>query len=1410
MNLVEFLKDLSQQNVELWIDGDQLRYRGPKEVLTPALLTKIKQHKAEILQLLREGVPTSQSYPLSHGQLGLWFLYKLAPLSAAYNLAFTVRIRSKLNVPALQCVLDALMVRHPMLRTTFRQRGAEPVQEVHGYQKVCFEEIDTSTWNWDELTKKAVEAYRCPFNLEQGPLLRVTLFTRSEQDHILLLTIHHIAVDGWSFGILLDELRLLYQAENTGQAASLPPIQWQYTDFVQWQNQMLPGQVGENLWFYWHKQLTGELPVLNLPTDRPRPPLQNYQGASYTFHLTKELTSRLRETAKALGGTLYMTLLAAFLVLLHRYTNQEDIIVGSPNNGRSQPEFAGTVGFFVNMLALRVNLAGNPTFSELLTQVRHTVLTAIAHQDYPAPLLVERLQLKRDPSLLGLFRVSFNLLSLQQIADVLELSLSSKAKATDWGGLLLEPFEIPQQEGQNDLVLDIIETTESVFGIIKYNTDLFDATTISRMVGHLQTLLESIVTNPSQQISLLSLLTEAERYDLLVVWNNTQVRYPQDKCIHQLFEAQVKLTPDAVAVVFEDQQLTYQELNAQANKIAHYLQALGVEPEVLVGICVDRSLEMVVGLLGILKAGGAYVPLDPRLPQERLEFMLSDSLFSVLLTQKKLVVHLPKHSAHLVCLDTDWDAISAKSEENPVSGVIPENLAYVIYTSGSTGTPKGVMIAHRSLVNAYLAWEDAYHLRAGISTHLQMASFSFDVFSGDLVRALCSGSKLVLCPREWLLVPEKLYGLMLEEEVDCAEFVPAVLRNLIEYLRTTKHNLNFMRLLVVGSDSWYVKEYEEFQHFCGHQTRLINSYGVSEVTIDSCYFENAKVNLPVDELVPIGRPFANTQIYILDRHLQPVSIGVPGELHINGVGLARGYLNRPDLTESKFISNPFSNEPSSRLYKTGDLARYLKDGNIELLGRIDNQVKIRGFRIELGEIEAVLTVHPKVREAVVIAREDKPGNKPLVAYIVPNVESPITSELRHFLKQKLPDYMLPSVFVSLEAFPLTPNGKIDRNALPAPDTSSLTQEISFVPPLDALEQQLAKIWSEVLNVHPVGVRDNFFDLGGHSLSAVRLMAKIQEQFGKNLPLVTLFQGATIEYLASLLQKHSDSRPWSPLVAIQPVGNRIPLFCIHPVGGNVLCYMDLARHLGLEQPVYGLQSPGLNEEQQLQIEFQGREMHLTHMKTAITRIEDMASYYIEALQTIQPQGPYQIGGWSLGGVVAFEMAQQLYQQGHEVALLALIDSYTPIAINMPKEIDEAMLVISLAKELGGLFGQDLPVSVDELKQLPLDEQLNHILEQAKIVNILPPEYGLQQIVQLLQVFKANLHAMSRYQPQPYLGRINLFCANEKVVEVTQDPSQGWGELAVGGLETYKIPGNHYTILREPHVQILAKQIFEVCQ
>ncbi len=1105
----------------------------------------LQEKRVLLAQLLREKASrVTSSYPLSHGQQALWFLYQSAPESAAYNGTFTVRIRSNLDVRALQSAFQALIARHPMLRTTFPMRGGKPIQEVHGYQEVCFEETDASTWTWDELTRRVVAAFKRPFDLERGPVLRVNLFTRSVQDHILSLAIHHIAGDGWSGWMLMDELRVLYPVEKNGTRASLPPLTLSYEDYVRWQDKMLASSEGERLWDYWRQQLAGELPVLNLPTDRPRPPVQTYQGASHVFKLTGELTQRLKGLAQVEGATLYMILLAAFQALLHRYTGQEDILVGSPTAGRSQPEFAGILGYFVNPVVLRADLSGNPTFKAFLTQVRQTVLAAIAHQDYPFPLLVERLQPKRDPSRSPLFQTLFVLQKPQQLeASVAVSKLGGTGNRVNWGGLELELFEIAQQEGQFDLTLAMREIESGLKGVLAYNSDLFEAATIARMAGHFQTLIEGIVANPEQRIADLPLLTEAEQHQLLVEWNDTQADYPFGKCIHQLFEVQVERTPDAVAVVFEDQELTYRELNARANQLAHYLQGLGVCPEVLLGICVERSVEMVVGLLGILKVGGAYLPLDPAYPSERLGFIVEETQVPLLLTQKHLVEELPQRGVPVVCLDTDWEEIARESTEPPVSEVTPQNLAYVMYTSGSTGKPKGVQINHAHVWHYIQGISKVLPINAN-DVYLHTASFSFTASVRQLMLPLSQGATSLIATREQTQTPLSLFKLIQKQGVTVSDGVPSVWRyglmalESLDEVHTEVLRESKLRLIVFGGELLPYQLLNKLRNQFKNQPRFFNVLGQTETLGHSVY------SVPEDwdqeqGYVPVGYPLSHVeQVYILDDHLQPVTVGEPGELHVAGASLTRGYLNRPEVNAEKFISNPFHPQSEQRLFKTGDLARYLPDGTIELLGRVDFQVNIRGMRVELGEIESLLESYPSVKEAVVIAREDAPGDKRLVAYIVSKLSSDesnqtrLTRELRSFLTQKLPDYMVPNAFVLIDALPLTPNGKVDRRVLPPPNLSRRSRD--FVAPRTSTEEVLAAIWADVLGLEKVGIYEEFLELGGHSLLATLIISRLREAFSIELPVSELFEFPTVAGLSEQIDAARCNNQRQPMPSLQPV------------------------------------------------------------------------------------------------------------------------------------------------------------------------------------------------------------------------------------------------------------------------------------
>ena len=993
MNLIEFLQDLSIKGVKLWSDEGKLRTGGSQEVLTTDVMAELEQYKSEILQLLNENPDISQVHPLSYGQKDLWFLWQLSPQGHNYNVSFSVRIYSKVDLTIWQQVFQALRERHPLLRSTLPKLGQQPIQQLHQHQELDFLKIDASSWSEEELNKKVVEAHRHPFNLETEPVMRVRWFTCSEQDHIMLLTIHHIALDGWSCNLIAKELPQLYQAQLNGLEASLPPLQHSYQDYVSWQKELVEGEEGEQLWNYWQQRLAGELPVLNLPTDKPRPPIQTDNGGSYPFKLSEKLTEQLKELAQTEGATLYMTLLAAFQVLLYRYTGQEDILVGSPTSGRSKAEFASIVGYFINSVVTRADLSGNLSFRDFLSQVRQTVLGALDHQDYPFALLVEKLQVERDSSRAPLFQAGFVLQKFLESQDLQKVLLSSKKTLMNWGGLEVEPFVLEQYESQYDLFLEMLEEDSSLVGLLKYNADLFDQQTIARMASHFQNLLEGIVNDPQQRVTALPLMTEVEREQILVEWNNTKTDYPKDKCIHQLFEEQVEKNPDAVAVVFEQQKLTYSQLNSKANQLAHYLQKLGVVPETLVGICVERSLEMVVGLLAILKAGGAYVPLDPNYPTSRLNYMVEDAQLSIILTQEKWQHHLSETIGTVICLDTDSEIINQQSQQMPENQVTANQLAYVIYTSGSTGQPKGVTIPHQGVVRLF---SNTNYVQLDPTDRVaQVSNTSFDAATFEIWGALLHGAVAVVITKSVLLSPQEFVNYIKQEKITTL-FLTTALFNQLAY--SVPEAFSTLKHLLFGGEAVDPKSVKQVLEK-GAPERLLHVYGPTENTTFSSWYKVTKVAEGATNL-PIGKPISNTQIYILDSQLQPVPIGVAGELHIGGDGLATGYHKRPELTASKFIPNPFDkskvNPPlegsqKSKLYKTGDLVRYLADGNIEFLGRIDHQVKIRGYRIETGEIEAVLNSYPKVKETVVVAREDNPGDKRLVAYIVPQTQTITTS-----------------------------------------------------------------------------------------------------------------------------------------------------------------------------------------------------------------------------------------------------------------------------------------------------------------------------------------------------------------------------------------------------------------------------------
>jgi natural product biosynthesis luciferase-like monooxygenase protein len=1690
-------------------------------------------------------VSRDQRLPLSFAQQRLWFLDQLEPGSTAYAIPSAVRLQGPLDPVALEQALYEVILRHENLRTTFPSLEGEPIQHIHSEPQTRLVTQDLRSLPLEEREARAhflaQQEVERPFDLANGPLLRASLLLLGEQDQVLLVTMHHIISDGWSMGILIRELTIKYGALLRGDvvATVLPPLPVQYADYAFWQRSWLQGEVLEQQLDYWREQLGGVAP-LELPIDHPRPAIQGFRGERQRVQLSAELSQELQALSQREGATLFMTLLASFQILLSRYSGQHDIAVGSPIANRTHEEVEGLIGLLTNMLVLRTQFSDDPTFVDMLERVRGVALGAYSHRDLPFEQVVEALQPERDRSRSPLFQVLF---ILQPTAEKVETVQAS---------VKIESFAFEQHTAKFELSLIVVENKQGLIVTLEYNSDLFESATITRMLSHWQRLLEGIVANPQQKLSELPLLTGQERQQMLVEWNKTDAEY-QQQTLHEAFEQQVARTPDAIALVFENQALTYEALNQFANRLAHHLRRQGVGPDVLVGIRMERSLELMVGLLGILKAGGAYVPLDPTYPADRLVFILEDAQISILLTQSHISEAVSTISQQMICLDQAWHELAGEPMSNLPNITMLENAAYCIYTSGSTGNPKGVVLSHRNVMNFFtgmdqqigedqpgiwlavtsisfdisvleLFWtllrgfrvilqekldeikavpasiitkpidfslfyfandagekkQDKYRLLLEGAKFADQHGFSavwtperhFHAFGGlypnpsitsamiaavtervqiragsvvlplhspirvveewsmvdnvsrgrvgvsfasgwqsndfvlapdkyanrkeamfhsiETVRRLWRGEKMALpdgagnvidistLPRPiqpelpvWVTsggTPETfrmageiganllthLLGQDLDELADkiaiyrtawneyghaaqgktghvtlmMHTYINTDLENVretvrqpfTEYLRSSIGLIQTMaksmgmnmrskdfsdadmgallahaferyfvtsglfgtvesclelvqRLKAIGVDEvgclidFGVDEdlvltslhqlaqlkdlsnvqdderYDDYsvpaqivRHGVTHlqctpslartlqlmpeiveglqglhklmlggealplslvkdiesvsQATLHNMYGPTETTIWST---TALLEKGCDQ-VSIGSPIANTQIYLLDALLQPVPVGVPGELYIGGMGVARGYHHRPDLTAERFIPDLWSTVPGARLYRTGDTARYLSEGSIEYLGRGDQQIKLRGYRIELGEVEATLLRHPAIRQAVVVVREQTTGDKQLVAYLVPAQDAAVPSnvQLRHLLKESLPDYMIPSAFAILDTLPLTPNGKIDRRTLVTLRPQTQAETSRHVPPRDEIEYQLRDIWEELLDVSPISVTDNFFDLGGHSILAVKLMARIKHTFNRDLPLGTLFQRQTVADLATFLREGQGAYVEQPiLVPLQPRGSCTPFFCVHATGGEVFGYAGLAHYLGEEQPFYGLRMPDPRE-------------HDEEFRT----LEGIAACYVAAIQELQPQGPYQLGGWSGGGLVAYEIAQQLQRQGHEVRLLALMDSRPPVSDwNMAREEEEGSDDIALTRYFTRRYRLTLP---EELAQRgAAEEQFAYVCEQLKQRHLVPQDAEPEHLRQVALTVKVMESTAVRYTLQPYPGHLTLFCSTEVAAsEAGRDPAitdaviGDWEALAQQGVEVHRVPGNHITMVEKPHVEGLA--------
>ncbi len=1048
--------------------------------------------------------------PLSFPQQRLWFLNRLEGSNVAYNVPTALRLTGRLDIALLERAVSEIVRRHEILRTTFVMVDGQPVQRVVPELRLSAKVHDLSGLSASareaEIVRKAREEGGAPFDLTSGPLLRMSLLYLGEQegkqDYVLLFVFHHIIADGWSAGILFQEFATIYHAFREGRASPLPDLSIQYGDFAHWQRHWLEGERLERQLAYWRKQLDGAPPLLKLPTDHPRPAVQTDRGANYPFRLSPTLTERLRGLSRERGVTLFVTLVSAFNVLLHRYSGQSDVCLGISVANRTRPELESLIGLFVNMLVLRADLSGNPRFTELLSRMQEVSTAAQGHQDVPFEKLVEELNPARDRSYSPFFQVVLVLHNM----PIREVAIAD---------LRVQRLEVDYGTSKSDLTLHLTEG-DGLEAVFEYSTELFEPATIARMAGHLETLLEAIAKHPDSRLNELPWLTHAECRQL-AEWNTTAGAFPQDTCLHELFEVQAAKQPQRTAVICGEHRLSYGELNERASRLARHLRARGVGPEVRVGLCVERSVDAVVGILAILKAGGAYVPFDPSHPPERIAELLTDCRAALLLTQERLLAEWPANAVETWCLDRDEPEFASPSGVNPWVSAHPSNAAYLIYTSGSTGKPKGVVVSHANAV-ASTAVRSSFYSEAP-DGFLLASPFAFDSSVAGIFWTLSRGGRLCIPPENSRQDPRTLAGLIAKESLTHLLCLPSLYGLLLDRADTAGP-LDSLRTIIVAGET--CPSALVARHYgCLPGVRLYNEYGPTEGTVWSSACEIRAADAAADRPVPIGRPIANMQIHLLDAHLDQVPIGVPGELYIGGAGVARGYHERPDLTAERFVPDPFTSEPGARLYRTGDRARWRPDGNIEFLGRVDHQVKIRGFRIELGEIEDCLLRHPAVKAAVVIAREDLSGEKRLAAYVVPSSfsaeERPSPETLREFLKETLPDYMIPTAFILLSQLPLNPNGKLDREALPAPDIAGQFAHCHVAPRND-IEIRLAELWAGLLGLERVGIHDNFFDLGGHSLLAVQVVVRLQDLFGIDMSVASLFEAPTVAELALLLAR----------------------------------------------------------------------------------------------------------------------------------------------------------------------------------------------------------------------------------------------------------------------------------------------------
>jgi len=1310
----------------------------------------------------------SGAAPLSFAQQQIWVHAQLVPEIPVYNEPVAIRRHGSLDVQALANTLNEIVRRHEAWRTTFALANGEPVQVIRPATPVALPQFDLrhlpASERESEARRLAAEDATRLFDLSRGPLFHALLLRIDDADYRLYLTLHHIIFDGYSiYRVLLPELATLYAAFSSGEQSTLPELPIQYADFARWERQWSAqnGHLASQL-KYWRQQLGDNLPILPLPFDHPREGIQSFRGSIQPVAISQNLAESLKVLSMREGATLFMTLLAAFAVLLQRYSSLEDIPIGTVSSGRKRSELEGMLGYFLNLLVLRNDLSGDPKFCDLLRRTRNMTLDALSNDDAPFSQIVDELHPNRSLGLNPLFQVLFTL----------EPPLPGAQDG--WSVTLTQPG-VDTGISKFDLALELDDRPSGIVGRFKYNADLFEPGTVARMAGHLVTLLENIAANPEQQISQLSMLTGSEQRQLQVEWNHTDVGFPEHLCLHQLIIDQAERTPDFVALDDGDKQLTYRELDKRSNLLAGHLRSRGVKPETPVGLLFEPSAEMIVCILSVLKAGGACVPLDPSYPADRLTHILRDTGLRLLLTQQHLRDWLPAHEAEVLCVDADWTKIEHASTDRVRCESSPEHLAYVIYTSGSTGKPKGVLVTHRNLVHSTYARSVYYGADAG--RFLLLSSFAFDSSLAGIFGTLSQGGTLVLKRGPVQSNLNQLAQLVEQHQISHLLCVPSLYSHLLEQGKPGQ--LDSLRVAIVAGETC---PRDLVARHCNlvPQANLFNEYGPTEAAVWSTVYkclpgESAKP-------VPIGRPIPNARIYIVDRYLNLSPIGVSGEIYIGGPGVVRGYLNQPEETLAKFVPDRFSKMPGARLYKTGDLARYLHDGNIELLGRLDHQVKIRGFRIELEEIEAIICEYPGIRQAVVALRKETTGEPKLVAYVVAaNVPRVDTSQLVSHVSRKLPAAMVPSAFVQLGSLPLMPNGKVNREALPQNG-----QEVSlkqFVAPSETVQFELSEIWKGIFGDRAISATDNFFDLGGNSLLVAKLLLRVEQEFGKRLSLTDIFHAPTIQQLAAMLEERNISIQHPAVAPIQPRGSKPPLFWVR--GGPL--FRPLANRLGLDQPLLGLHLPA-SDARALQVPYQ---------------LEEIAAALVRRMREVQNEGPYYLAGLCVNGVIAYEMARQLLLQDQNVALLALFDAQNPAYYeDFSHESRSRLLKKRIQFQLSTLRRNGLPSLPGFVRErlVGIHRRLN--VRYWRMYHAL----RLRVDVQRLEDMESIVHPASFvYRPQPYPGRVVFFQSTDWPIGQYWDFHASWNGMISGGLELHKIRGGHESMFYEQNVDVLASKL-----